>query len=143
MKILSLDLGDKWVGSAITDELCMTCKPYKTVNLKETEKFLKEIIKNENIEKIIVGYPKTNKGLKSEQTLRIMSQQKELENKLKKDGFEKLEWILWDERLSSKRAEKVSSKKFKTPKEKQKNHSVAAAFILQSYLDYLAFSKSL
>ena len=143
MKILSLDLGDKWVGSAISDELGMTCKPYKTVELKETVSFLKEIIKKEDIKKIIVGYPKTNKGMQSEQTIRIMSQQKELENKLKKDGFEGLEWILWDERLSSKRAEKVSTKKFKTPEEKQKSHSVAAAFILQSYLDYLAFSKSL
>lgn len=54
-----------------------------------------------------------------------------------------MEWILWDERLSSKRAEKTQTKKIKTALDKQKSHSIAAAFILQSYIDYLAFSKSL
>lgn len=143
MKILSLDLGDKWVGSAISDEIGLTCRPYKTVELKNSIDFLKETIKKEEIEKIIVGYPKTSKGTQSEQTLRIIEQQKNIENKLKKAGIESLEWILWDERLSSKRAEKISTKKIKNQEDKQKSHSVAAAFILQSYLDYLAFSKTL
>ncbi|MFH1644587.1 MAG: Holliday junction resolvase RuvX [bacterium] len=143
MKILSLDLGDKWVGSAISDELCLTCRPFQTVELKNTADFLKKTIQEQNIQKIIIGYPKTSKGTKSEQTLKIEKQKNELEEKFKKMEFDNLEWILWDERLSSKRAENINTKKIKTSEDKKKSHSIAAAFILQSYIDYLAFSKSL
>jgi len=43
--------------------------------------------------------------------------------------------ILWDERLSSKRAAS-GTKKIMTKEEKVVSHSIAAAFILDSYLEY-------
>lgn len=142
MKILSLDLGDKWVGSAISDELGLTCKPYKTVTLEEAIDFLKKTIPKEDIKTIVVGYPKTSKGTQSAQTLRVIQQKEELENQINKFFPKSIQWVLWDERLSSKRAEQISSKKSKHPNYKQQSHSIAAAFILQSYLDYLAIQKS-
>ena len=57
--------------------------------------------------------------------------------KLKKQFFN-VKWILWDERLSSKRSEQL--KKTKTKKEKIHSHSIAAAFILQNYLDHLSIT---
>jgi len=142
MKILALDLGDKWVGTAISDTLGLTCKPHQTVKLKETADFLKKTITDEEIKTIVVGYPKTSKGTQSAQTLRVVKQKEELEHQINKIFPGQIQWVLWDERLSSKRAEQILPKKIKSPKNKQQSHSVAAAFILQSYLDYLATQKS-
>ncbi|MBU4269480.1 Holliday junction resolvase RuvX [Candidatus Dependentiae bacterium] len=141
MKILALDLGDKWVGSAISDGLGITCKPYKTVDVEMTESFLETVIKEEDISTIVIGKPTTFSGLESEQTKKIMNTAKELEEKINPKFNNQIKWILWDERLSSKRAESLNTKKIKTKEDKIKSHSVAAAFILQSYLDNKAFQQ--
>jgi len=139
MKILALDLGDKWIGSAISDGLGITCKPYKTVDITQTEQFLETTIREEDISTIVIGKPTTFSGLESEQTKKIINTAKELEEKINPKFNNQIKWILWDERLSSKRAESLNTKKIKTKEDKIKSHSVAAAFILQSYLDNLAF----
>ena len=134
MKILALDLGDKWVGSALSDALKLFARPYKTVGLYELTKFLEETFLNEKIDTVLIGYPKTMKGTESEQTKKVVAQKEELE-KL----FPEKKFILWDERLSSKRAEQT--KKTSSKEAKLQSHSIAAAFILESYLNYLQFTK--
>ncbi len=141
MKILALDLGDKWVGSAISDGLGITCKPYQTVKRNKLETFLDKTLPEENINKVVVGYPKTLGGNESIQTKKIVSEKKELEARFHTANYTPVEWILWDERLSSKRAEISLGKKYKDKKGKQESHSIAAAFILQTYLDYISFNK--
>ena len=136
MKILALDVGDKWTGTAISDPLGMFARPYKTVETKDLQNFLSEVIKKENVKKIVVGYPKTMKGTESQQTKKV----KELADKLEKK-FDVVQWKLWDERLSSKRAATV--KKAKTKEDKKFSHSIAAAFILDSFLMYLQSRKTI
>ncbi len=138
MKVLALDIGDKWVGSALSDGLKMTCKPYKTVIISEINDFLSVTLKQENISTVLVGYPKTLSGGSSEQTLKTEKIKSELESKFSLFDGKSISWLLWDERLSSKRAEELH-RGATTPEAKQKSHSVAAAFILQSYLDNLAW----
>lgn len=138
MKILALDLGDKWVGSAISDALGITCRPYKTVELKDLNLFLIKVIEDENISKIVIGKPTTFSGQESDQTKKIIKMAHELEIYVNSKIEKKMSWILWDERLSSKRAESIQTKKIKTKEDKIKSHSIAAAFILQTFLDNLA-----
>lgn len=138
MKILSLDLGDKWVGTALSDVLKVTCKPYQTIPINQLTQFLKKILHDEPITVIVVGYPKTFSGGESDQTKKIVGQQLELEKNVAEWQTKKITWILWDERLSSKRAEELK-RGSRDPEAKMKSHSIAAAFILQSYLDSLAF----
>ena len=71
----------------------------------------------------------TMKGTVSQQTQKVLDLKKQLET-----TFPQLTWLSWDERLSSKRAQEL--KHAKTKEEKLKSHSLAAAFILQGYLDY-------
>ena len=134
MKILCLDLGDAWTGSAISDPLGILAIPYETVPAASLEEFLVRTIEKEGLRKIVIGYPKTMRGTISAQTQKIIDKKKELEEK-----FKDIEWVLWDERLSSKRAGQL--KKTKTKEEKIKSHSIAAAFILESYLEYLQAQK--
>ena len=141
MKILALDLGDKWVGSAISDPLGITCKPLKTVELDYLKPFLKDTLSTQPISIVVVGYPKTFSGTESDQTKKIVKLKEELELEFSNVNFTDIKWILWDERLSSKRALEIQSGKY-DPESKRQNHSLAAAFILQNYLDHLAFNKN-
>ena len=140
MKILALDLGDKWVGSAISDELGITCRPYETIEKKDLDSFLSKILLQENIKKVIVGHPKTLAGRESTQTQKITNEKNKLEKKFNMVNGTSIDWILWDERLSSKRAEGSLGKKYKDQKGKRESHSIAAAFILQTYLDFAAIN---
>jgi putative Holliday junction resolvase len=130
MKILALDIGDVWVGSALSDPMGIIARPYKTVTAHELTSFLRTVLSQERIGTVVVGHPKTMKGTISDQTQKIEATFKELETL-----FADKKWVLWDERLSSKRAD--SLKHAKTKEEKIQSHSVAAAFILESYLSYL------
>lgn len=127
MKIMALDLGDAWVGTALTDPLRFFAKPYKTVTAHDLEAFLEETLHKEKISTIIVGYPKTMQGRESEQTRLVVNTKEKLEK-----IFPQVTWVLWDERLSSKQARNLKNPKNKT--EKLEQHSIAAAIILETYL---------
>jgi len=136
MKYLGLDIGDVWVGSAISDALGILSRPLQTVTLPELIPFLQKMCSQERIGTLIIGNPITLKGTESSQTHKVHEQEAIL-----RATFPDLEIILWDERLSSKRADTL--KKNISKEDKRLSHSRAAAFILQSYLDYTAFQKNL
>jgi putative Holliday junction resolvase len=129
MKILALDIGDVWTGTALSDALGMFAKPYQTAETNKLVSFLSDLFKKESIEKIVIGHPRTMKGTSSEQTKKVEEAKVKLEQKFPEKTF-----ILWDERLSSKRADLL--KKATTKEEKIKSHSIAAAFILETYLQF-------
>jgi putative Holliday junction resolvase len=135
MKTLALDLGDVHVGTAISDVLGITSKPYQTVSANELESFLKALLEKENIKTIVVGLPKTMRGTISQQTQKTIDTKEDLEKK-----FPQIKWVLLDERLTSKQADQI--KQAKTKEDKIKSHSIAAALILRSYLDSVAFFNS-
>lgn len=130
MKILALDIGDVWTGTALSDPMEIIAKPYKTTQSSNLFDFLKELFQSEKIETIVVGYPKTMKGRESNQTKKTTEIVQQL-----RSIFPQKTFILWDERLSSKRADTLKQGK-QSPAEKQASHSRAAAFILSSYLEY-------
>lgn len=129
MKLLALDLGDQWIGIAMSDELGLMAFPQETSETKNLTKTLEQLFSKHKISTIIVGYPLTMRGTKSEQTEKIVKTKEKLEAL-----FPNKQFILWDERLTSKQAEQL--KRAKTKEEKKKSHSIAAAFILDSYLQY-------
>jgi putative Holliday junction resolvase len=130
MKIMALDLGNAWVGTALTDALRFFAKPYKTVAAQELESFLSTTLCQEKISIIVVGYPKTMQGTESDQTRLVVATKEKLESL-----FPHIQWVLWDERLSSKQARQLKNPKNKD--EKLAQHSIAAAIILESYLPYI------
>ena len=129
MKTSALDVGDVWTGIALSDALGITAKPYKTVKTVHLKDELEILITKERITTIIVGLPKTMKGTESQQTEKVRAVFSNLEKQ-----FPDIKWQLWDERLSSKRAQ--SLKRPMTKEDKLQIHAIAAAFILSSYLSF-------
>ena len=130
MKILALDLGDRWTGIAIADPFLITAQPFTTIASSELVKQLQEIINNQNITRIVLGLPTTLRGTESEQTKKIKATGEQL-----KKQFPQIEWVWWDERLTSKQAAHLVRPKNK--KDKLATHAVAAAFLLQGYIEFI------
>lgn len=135
MRILALDTGDVWTGTALSDPLGIIATPFQTVPTKELHSFLEATIQEKGVSTIVIGHPITMKGLHSAQTEKVEKTHKELQ-----EQFPGCEFILWDERLTSQQADKLH--KARTQKEKQASHSIAAALILQSYLQHLEFKRA-
>lgn len=134
MKVLALDLGDKWTGVAISDALRITGRPLTTIETQNIIPFLEMLLQDERIDTILLGYPKTLKGTESKQTIKTKEQGNELKNK-----FPSIAWVWWDERLTSKQAEQLMRPK--TKEDKLASHAVAAALLLLGYLDSLQLQK--
>ena len=130
MKVLALDLGDVWVGTALSDPLKILAKPYQTIKIDELLPFLHNLFQKEQIETIVIGYPRTMRDTESQQTKKVLVQKEIIEKE-----FPLKKCILWDERLSSKQAKEIQRKNSKT--DSTKEHSIAAALILETYLQFL------
>jgi putative Holliday junction resolvase len=129
MKILALDIGDRWTGVAISDPLGILPRPYDTFKTSELLASLEKTIEKEHVSTIVVGLPTTMRGTESEQTKKIIAMADELQKQ-----FPNIEWKMWDERLTSKQAAQMKSTK--TKEDKLKSHAIAAALILSTYLEY-------
>ena len=135
MRYLGLDLGSKTLGIATSDltgtvATILTTLNFKDENYDELITNLIPIIKENNIDKIILGFPKNMDntiGKRAEITL-------EFKEKLEKNTG--LEVILQDERLTSVISNKVMIQAdMSRKKRKKKVDGIAASLILQSYLD--------
>ena len=134
MKIISLDIGDKWTGIALSDQLGILARPYDTVQTAQLLQQLELIFAKEPIAIAVVGLPTTLRGTHSEQTKKVIAFAQDLEK-----AFPTLTWTLWDERLTSKQA--ASLKSTRTKQEKLQSHAIAAALILSGYLESRRFAQ--
>jgi putative Holliday junction resolvase len=135
MKILALDIGDRWTGVAISDPLGILPRPYDTFKTHELYTALEKVIAKEYVSTIVVGLPTTMRGTESDQTKKIIAMTDDL-----KKHFPNIEWKMWDERLTSKQA--ASMKSIKTKEDKLKSHAIAAAIFLSTYLEYKRFNEA-
>lgn len=133
MRILGLDLGTKTIGVAVSDPLGWTAQGVKTiqrVGLKKDIQEIKDIVDEYGVEKIVLGMPKNMNGTIGEAGERSISFGENLKNKLG------LEVILQDERLSTVSAERsLIEADVSRKKRKKVIDTVAATYILQTYLD--------
>lgn len=135
MKILALDIGDRWTGVAISDPLGILPRPYDTTKTTDLYTFLEKVIPKEYISTIVVGLPTTMRGTESDQTKKVIAMTQELKN-----HFPSIEWKMWDERLTSKQAAGIKSTK--TKEDKLRSHAIAAAIFLSTYLEYKRFHET-
>jgi len=132
MKILGIDLGRKRIGLALgnTDNKLAVGLP-TIINNKKVFRQISQIINDHNIQKLIVGLPKTLNGKIGQQASYTRKWAKDLSDHL---GVE-VEYE--DERLSSKMA-RDSLIAIGQKLSKEGIDQAAAVLILQHYLDKLA-----
>jgi len=133
MRYLGLDLGKKSLGLAISDRTGTIATFYKNIRYENEENLIKElleIINKENIDKLVLGYPKNmdnSEGFRTEET-------KEFKQKLEKQIDKEI--ILQDERLSTRMAESVLiDADLSRKKRKKVIDGLSAVVILKAYLD--------
>ena len=134
-RLLGIDPGKKRIGLAISDEDKLVSTPLKTILKKKFFDFIKEIkeiIEENNIKGIVVGNPLNMDGSKGSSSQSSNDFARNLSNNIS------IPVTMWDERLSSEGAFKLSANTgVNTSKKIKKLDQNAASFILQGALDYL------
>lgn len=136
---MGLDWGEKRIGIAISDELLSFAHPLEIIkNSSKTKAILKNIIQKENIDEVVVGLPITLRGEMGKQAIKIKEQVEETFKDMK-DIKVKLKF--WDERMSTRHANRLLKEVRLRIKDRRKikkmDDKIAASLILQSYLNYL------
>ena len=132
-RIMAIDYGRKRTGIAVSDPLKIIANALTTVKSDEIYIFLRNYQKNETIETIVVGYPKTLNNKGSEALVYINPFIK----KLCKEFPDILVEII-DERFTSKLANQAKidgGLKKEKRKDKSLTDSISATIILQSYME--------
>ena len=133
MRILAIDHGTKRIGLALSDELKMIAQPLEFVPAEPFNKFLerlKEIIEQKQVELLLVGMPRNMDGSYGPAALKV----EEFVSVLKSAVAIPIK--LWDERLTSAQANRfLIEANVRRDERKKKVDKMAAAILLQSYLD--------
>lgn len=134
-KILGLDLGARTIGIAISDNLEMIASAVETFRFREEDydsalKRVSEVVKEKNVSKIVLGYPKHMNGDIGDKALLCEDFKKKLEDVLN------IEVVLVDERWTTKLAQnRLLEFDLSRNKRKKIIDKMAAVVILQNYLD--------
>lgn len=133
MRILALDHGTRRIGVAVSDELQVIATPLEYIPAEPFADFLtrlKEIIREKEIELIIIGMPRNMDGSYGPAALKVQTFAAVL-----KDAIT-IPIKPLDERLTTVQAQRfLIQGNVRRDKRKEKVDKTAAAILLQSYLD--------
>jgi len=133
MRILALDHGTKRIGVAVSDETRTIAQPLEFIPAEPFADFLarlKQLLVEKEIGLILVGLPRNMDGSYGPAALKVQTFVAAL-----KDAIA-VPIKTWDERLTSSQANKILIQgNVRRDKRKEKVDKMAAAILLQSYLE--------
>ena len=134
MRILALDLGEKRIGVAVSDELLMTAQGLCVLASKGTVKDLEQVgdlIRNQAVSTIVLGFPRNMDG-----SIGPMAEKVREFGRLLQEQNAAIPVEYWDERLTTAGAQRMLiGADISRMKRRQVVDKVAAVLILQGYLD--------
>src|SRR5437870_13657547 len=135
MRIIAIDHGTKRMGIAVSDELGMIAQPLEFIPAEPFAGFLhrlRTIVREKEAELILVGMPRNMNGSYGPAALKV----EEFVSALREAVAAPIK--TWDERLTSAQANRLLIQgNVRREKRKGKVDKMAAAILLQSYLDTL------
>ncbi|MBP3586882.1 MAG: Holliday junction resolvase RuvX [Paludibacteraceae bacterium] len=135
-RILAIDYGKKRTGLAVTDILRITANPLITIETNQLISWLKDYFAKENVDEVVMGYPKQMNGEDSESMQYIRAFLKQFEQ-----TFPTMPIKLYDERFTSVLAHQAmidGGMKRSQRQDKMVVDKIAACIILEGYLDSLS-----
>lgn len=132
-RILAIDYGKKRSGIAVTDPLQIIVTPLETVLTVELFSYLKKYIANEDVEKIVLGYPLDLDGNPTDSTKAVEKAYKKLSY-----NHSDIPICYEDESFTSKMASRALVEGgFKKKKRQEKGalDKLSAVFILKAHLN--------
>lgn len=139
MRKLGLDVGDKAIGVAVSDELDITAQGVTTIDrvgIRKDAGKVMDYVREYDCDTVVMGLPINLDGSDSVQTEKVREFRTMLENKMRSSGMAdvKVEWQ--DERFTTVIAERVLMEaNMKRKSRKEVVDKQAAIIILQSYMD--------
>ena len=134
MRILGLDLGEKRIGVAVSDELLMTAQGLCVIASKGTVKDLEQVadlIRNQAVSTIVLGLPRNMDG-----SIGPMAEKVREFGRLLQEQNSTIPVEYWDERLTTAGAQRMLiGADISRVKRRQVVDKIAAVLILQGYLD--------
>lgn len=134
-RILAVDYGNKRIGFATTDPSQITVNGLTTKSQSDYWSFMENYIQNEEVEKVVLGYPEHADGTPT----KLYPHIKGLARKLKKN-FPELDVVFHPEDYTSKRASEIiiqAGVKKKQRRDKDRIDKISAVLILQDYLGHI------
>ncbi len=131
-RLLALDIGEKRIGVAISDETCTLARPLQVIERgrrADEIETLRSLLTRYQVETVIVGYPRSLSGAEGPQALQVKRYVERLSATLP------VRVIWWDERYSTREATERLRAGGRRPADKGQIDAAAAAVILQDYLD--------
>jgi len=137
---MAIDYGQKRVGIAVSDLLHISANGLTTLSINEVFPFLEKYLVQENVESIVVGFPRQMNGKESESMKYIRPFVTKLSLK-----FPQIELIYEDERFTSVLAHKTMLEGGLKKKDRQNKalvDKISATIILQSYLESVRYKNN-
>ncbi len=138
MRAIALDVGDKTIGVAVTDELNITAQGVTTIERvgirKDCGKVM-DLVKEYEAGTVVIGLNKRLDGTDSPQTEKVYEFRKMLENKMRSSGMADVKIEYQDERLTTVQAERVLLEAdMSRNRRKEVIDKQAAVLILQNWM---------
>jgi putative Holliday junction resolvase len=134
MRLLALDVGDRRIGIALSDEsatLASGLPTYERVGPRKDVRAIAELVRQNDVGEVVIGQPRRLDGTLGPQAEKVQAFVDSLRPVLR------VPLVNWDERFTTTIAEQtLIEAHVRRDKRKQVVDQVAAVLILQSYLDY-------
>lgn len=138
MYCLSLDVGERRTGIALGERLARPLMTLKRRSKVEDFDAIGRLVREHHVDTVVVGLPLNMDGSKGFQAAKVERYALLLRDALAEMGLP-IELVLWDERMTTEEAEsRMVESGVRQSDRQQRIDAVAAAVILQSYLDYQA-----
>lgn len=131
-RLIALDVGGRYIGIAVSDELGIVASPVTAVDMKKQNlDELTRVIRLYDPVGVIVGMPKNMSGSEGQQAQKTRQFVEQLATALLGVPV-----VYWDERLTTFMADQALAEMgHSSRKRKERVDAIAASFILQSYLE--------